>query len=164
MIEQILWFLPWCWFVNMSFNILVGLELRVPQFKPWNAPVDGSLLFFDGNRILGDSSTWLGLLQAIVLGLIGKILFPGHGLLLIALLVWLGHALGSFVKRRLGMKRGAFLPVVDHGDSVILAGTVSYVLGFLTIETFIVAVLLTLILTPLITRIGYMLGMRLRPI
>lgn len=164
MLQEILWFLPWCWFVNMSFDLLILAGRNFPWIKKHNTPIDGGIVFFDGYRLLGDSTTGFGLLQACTLGLLGALIMPGHYFFLLALLTWCGHAAGSFIKRRLGLARGAYLPGVDHIDYVLVAGTGMFILSRLSFMALLICIAITFIITPLITRIGYMLSIRTRPI
>ena len=161
---QILWFLPWCWVVNMSFDLLVWSGRTYPWVGIRNTPIDNYRVLSDGYRLLGDSTTWLGLLQAGLLGALGEIFFHGHLFLLLAILVWCGHALGSFLKRRMGMPRGAFLPGVDHADYVIVAGGIFVLLDRLSFGALLVSIIVTLLITPLVTVIGHAVHIRARPI
>lgn len=161
---QVLSFLPWCWVVNMSFDILVYASRRSRRIASCNVPLDGGRMMADGNRVLGDSTTWLGLLQATLLGFVGELLWPGRLLMFLALLVWIGHLTGSFIKRRFGIARGRYLPIIDHGDYSLLTGGILYVLGYISFIAWVAGVLVTLLLTPLVTYGAYKAGIRVRPL
>ncbi len=83
-------------------------------------PIDGGRCLGDGERILGDGKTWegfcggvfIGTLTGCLLNIIGKHTIPGAFLLSLGAMV--GDALGSFIKRRLKIRRGGPLPVVDQ--------------------------------------------------
>lgn len=157
-----LWFLPWCWFVNMSFTVLWYVVQITPLLKRYERPLDGGRMLPDGSRVLGDSTTWGGLLWVIMLSAAAYLwIIPLYAYLVV--LVFLGHILGSFIKRRLGKPRGAFVPVIDHGDHVLVAGGVLLALGMIHVPAFVCSVALTLFLTPLATLLGYKLHMRLYP-
>lgn len=153
-------FVAYCWFINISLNILGTINLKFPSLKKLDRPFDGGLVLPDRYRLLGESTTWGGLVLALVLGSLFAYIYPGNYFLVKALCVFFGHATGSFIKRRLGMPRGAYLPVINHGDHVILTGVVSIYLGILSIQAFLVALLITLVITPLVTMGFYKLGLR----
>ena len=105
-------------------------------------PVDFGKKMRNGTRYLGDGKTWRGLaggtLSGMVLGLIQVGImtaldmpewtyFPESGCILctVVLLFMLafgsmfGDMLGSFLKRRMGIKRGAKAPILDQYDFLI---------------------------------------------
>ncbi|MFH0927177.1 MAG: CDP-2,3-bis-(O-geranylgeranyl)-sn-glycerol synthase [Candidatus Micrarchaeota archaeon] len=102
-------------------------------------PIDGGANFFDGRRIFGEGKTWYGLLGGVFLGVLSSILLafilsggpydlfgaqPQYYILCgIALSAGalFGDLAGSFIKRRLGAKRG---------DSVLL-DQITFLLGAL---------------------------------
>jgi len=162
--EQLLFFLPWCWLVNMSLNALGYATNRVPALARIDVPVDFGRTFPNGMRILGDARTWNGLGLSFILGSLGSFFFPDHGLFRLALLVWVGDALGSFVKRRLGIPRGRYTPFIDHGDYVIVAGAYAYAAGYLSLLGYAGGYVFTILVTPLVTYGAYALGLRNRPL
>jgi CDP-2,3-bis-(O-geranylgeranyl)-sn-glycerol synthase len=161
---QFLSFFMWCSVVNMSYNFLWYLVQNVSWIKHYERPLDLRCVFFDGKPLLGDSTTMGGFLWTGALGLVGEYLCPGLHFFVLAWCVFFGHALGSFIKRRLGLARGSFLPVVDHGDSIVLAGVVAYFYEWIPTTVAVWAVLLTYALTPLITFIGFRLHVRPVPL
>ena len=156
-------------------------------------PVDMGKNFRDGRRIFGDGKTWYGLLGGTLAGVafgFGQILgsgiqYPEHhwgygpapNAYLIAVLIPLGalmgDLLGSFIKRRLGHKRGERMAVLDIYDLVIGVFILLIIFEFEWFyHTFIegirvVALITVLILTPLLHRftniIGYKLGKKKEP-
>jgi len=134
--------------MNPIFYALQGLWLMVPAYLPNSAaayfgggrPVDFGKNWRDGRRILGDGKTWRGTIAGttagIVIGLIQiALLYPFHtdvlgsfgedALQVAAVLFCLsfgslfGDALGSFIKRRLDIPKGAKAPILDQYDFVI---------------------------------------------
>ncbi len=86
-------------------------------------PLDGGTLFLDGKRILGDGKTLEGLISGLIAGIIaGFVLtllqaflyrcFLEFVLLCIGAIV--GDIFGSFIKRRIGIKRGGAAPILDQ--------------------------------------------------
>jgi len=176
--------------------MVIGLWVTVPAYIPNSAavlfgggtPVDFGKTTKDGNRLLGDGKTWRGtiggILSGFALGVIMIIIayfgsfedLGGFGELPSALLVVLllasgsmfGDMLGSLIKRRVGVKRGAKFPILDQYDFLIGAWLFIIVLRphwFFThfIEgPHIAALIGVLVITPLLHRvvniIGYKMG------
>jgi len=105
--EAIWFFLP-AYFANATPVVLGG-----------GTPIDLGRNFLDGRRILGDGKTFRGFFLALAVGtLIGALQrrpFIGFTMSLGAML---GDMAVSFLKRRLGLKRGDPLPVGDQLDFV----------------------------------------------
>ena len=92
-------------------------------------PIDGGRKFIDGRPIFGEGKTWrgfaAGLAAGIVVGLFQGLIVgePSRYLLgfLLALGALLGDLLGSFTKRRFGIKRGGPAPGLDQLGFVLAA-------------------------------------------
>jgi CDP-diglyceride synthetase len=157
-------FLVQYWIINVSLNTFKF----IPGVTRLDQPLDGGHLFFDRRRILGQSTTVLGLPIALCAGLFSWIIvnwtwgLPWLGLIF-GLTVYFGHAIGSFAKRRLGWSDGRFLPVVDHGDSVLVSGVVLSLLGAISWPSFGLAFIMNLAVQPLLCRIGFALRLRSKP-
>ncbi|MEM0449090.1 MAG: CDP-2,3-bis-(O-geranylgeranyl)-sn-glycerol synthase [Methanomassiliicoccales archaeon] len=127
-------------------SIALGIWVFLPAMVPNSAAVFfGGGLPMDmgrtwrGKRILGDGKTWrgflggtltgilVGLIQLLVGDLLGSEDYLGFGLMPEALLIILALAIGSllgdlggaFVKRRLGLERGAKVTGLDQYDFVV---------------------------------------------
>ncbi len=103
--------------------------------------------FFDGKRILGDGKTVEGFLMGVTVGsfvgfLLGDVFFG----FLSGLGAMTGDALGSFVKRRLGLKRGEFFYPWDQIDFLI--GAYLFLAPFYHINIY--HALIILALTPVV--------------
>jgi len=157
LLNEILWFLPWCWGVNMALNILGYITCR---YSIRDIPLDLGARIFDTHRLLGNSTTYAGLLVCVALGLMGELALPGHHFFVLALLVYGGHALGSFIKRRLTLPEGTYLPFIDHGDYVLIIIIVSLLTGFLSLPAAVLGYFITILLTPFVTWIGFSVGIR----
>jgi CDP-2,3-bis-(O-geranylgeranyl)-sn-glycerol synthase len=155
-------------------------------------PLDGGRTLKDGRRILGDGKTYRGLIAGTICGMLLGLLqvyymsrqttafgvaLPSFGELSDALIVIFALAFGaligdlsmSFVKRRLGLKRGAPLPIVDQLDFVLGAWVLTYIVApswFTANFTFYVA-LTVILVTPLLhvstNIIGYLIGVKKEP-
>src|SRR5437867_8024605 len=113
-----------------------------PLLLGGGAPLDGGKNFFDGQRILGAHKTFRGLFAGIITGsLVGlaESSFNSHLLLggfMIALGTVLGDLLGAFFKRRIRIKPGSPLPIVDQLDFVfggLLLGQVFFQMNLLSV-------------------------------
>jgi len=166
--------------------ILIALWLMLPAYLPnpcaalfgRGTAIDSGRNFTDGRRILGDGKTYIGFfagtVAGIVIGLVqiliapyAPIPFPTFTLAAI-LCLSIGSLLGdlgmSFVKRRIGLARGAPFPIADQLDFVAGAWILTYLFErewFLSnFTTWIVVTIL--VITPimhLVTNIiGYKLG------
>ncbi|HDD72521.1 MAG TPA: CDP-2,3-bis-(O-geranylgeranyl)-sn-glycerol synthase [Candidatus Aenigmarchaeota archaeon] len=147
-------------------------------------PIDFGKRFYDRKPILGSGKTWEGLVFGIFIAmLISTVemlaypflpfdaspvplsivpMSPVLGFLLGAGAM-MGDAAGSFIKRRLNLKRGASAPILDQDD---------FIVGALLFASFTVSVksswiLLLLIITPIIhltaNFIGYKLKIKKQP-
>jgi len=148
-------------------------------------PVDFGKSDSTGNRWIGDGVTWRGLIGGTVIGIItgavqgyfgpqilaefgDYIITPiitniPQGILIGFLLGFgalLGDAIGSFLKRRLGIGRGKPAPILDQLDFLIVALIlVSFVvkLNWLFV---IIAIVLTLAIHLIANSAAYLLGMK----
>jgi CDP-2,3-bis-(O-geranylgeranyl)-sn-glycerol synthase len=176
---------------------LTGLWLFLPAMAPNSAAVltgGGAPVDFGrswkGRRILGDGKTWRGFfggaLAGIILGLVqiavatpfDAVDYWGFGPLwgslgvLTALAVGslLGDMLGSFIKRRMNLERGAKAPILDQYDFLIGAFLVTGLLfpGWVYAQYIeggqILALVFLLLITPVLHRvvnvIGYKMGQK----
>lgn len=120
----------------MSIGLYIGLALLYylpaliangsAPFVKNGSPIDFKKNFIDGRRILGDGKTFEGLIVALTFGTtVGVILakFLGEGWMLISfvesLFAMLGDMVGAFIKRRLGLERGARALGLDQLDFVL---------------------------------------------
>jgi CDP-2,3-bis-(O-geranylgeranyl)-sn-glycerol synthase len=180
---------------------LSGFWLMLPAFVPNSAavlfgggrPIDLGRSW-RGKRILGDGKTWTGLIGGISAGIavgvvemmIAAVSGDKGGLwgfgslptafgIIVALAIGslLGDTTGAFIKRRLGMKRGAKAPVLDQYN--FIAGALVAVLIFFPtwfLSSFIdggsiLALLTVLIVTPILHRAvniyGHRMGLKKEP-
>jgi len=146
----------------MSLTVFGYAGRRLSWIGKLDRRLDAGTYLPDGYRLLGDSTTLGGLIVALALGAAGQAIWPGLHFFAYSLLVYAGHALGSFVKRRFGVPRGAFVPFIDHGDYVIVAGMYACAIGALSLFGYVIAYLITLAVTPLITRAAHTFHIRER--
>lgn len=159
--SQILHFAGPCWVVNMSLNGIYVAKQIFPSISKLDKPIDGGLSI-KGSRILGNSTTWLGIVVAVVIGILIKQDFAMG--LIVAATVYFGHAWGSFIKRRAKYVDGQFMPLIDHGDYIIMSGLVFGLMHQYHWAVIGAAILLTYIGHPLVTYVSYLLRLKKNPL
>ena len=112
--------------------------------------MDGGRFLSDGERILGGHKTIRGFVSGVLIGVIVGVfeyLFISQALLLIAILASIGALLGdlagAFMKRRLKLKPGAPLPIIDQLDFVVGAILMVSAIYRPTLGTALILVLVT---------------------
>ena len=96
--------------------------LRDLMHARFDAPLDGGKNFFDGQRLLGDSKTWRGVIGSILMTafaawLIGVPAVTGAG---IGVLAMCGDIVASFCKRRLRLASSSMAPLLDQVPESLL--------------------------------------------
>ncbi len=133
-------------------------------------PIDFGKRWKDGKRILGEGKTFEGLILGVSLGtLVGVVetlLMPTFNAyasqwgvqmipmsffigFMISLGALTGDIVASFIKRRVGMKRGEGAPLLDQIDFVVGA----IIFSFFFTDISIWMILMMVIITPLVHRI-----------
>lgn len=151
-------------------------------------PIDGGKECKDGRRLIGNGVTWkgfqngtiIGTAVGVILGIIGtfygdlSVLTGGiidlhvygsvlGGLILGFLMAFgalLGDAVGSFIKRRIGLQSGEPAPVMDQLDFVIGALILSLAVVRISWGFFIIIALLSLVLHLGANIVAYLLGIK----
>jgi CDP-2,3-bis-(O-geranylgeranyl)-sn-glycerol synthase len=113
-------------------------------------PIDSGGLLSDGERIFGDHKTIRGFASGLVIGAIVGVfesLFLSQNFLPVAIMASLGALLGdlagAFVKRRLRIKPGGALPVLDQLDFVIVAVLLVSIILNVSLGTALIVFLVT---------------------
>lgn len=174
------------------FTIIEALWLIIPAYAAnglipiakGKTPMDFGKNFIDNRRILGDGKTWegafFGIGTAIVISLFQAFMkqrLPFHlspvpldlvpmgvltGLLL-GVGVVVGDATGSFIKRRLNLKRGHPAPILDQEDFLIGALLFLAIIQPIKIEWVIFLLIITPIIHVITNLIGYYTGDKKEP-
>jgi CDP-2,3-bis-(O-geranylgeranyl)-sn-glycerol synthase len=181
-------------------SVAIGIWVFLPALVPNSAAVlfgGGEPVDFGrswrGKRILGDGKTWrgliggtltgvlVGLLQLLAADLAGSEDYFGFGpmpgalgvVLVLALGALLGDMAGAFIKRRMGLQRGAKATGLDQYDfmaGAMLLSLLIYPSWFLATYVQgngIFALLALIVLVPLVHRvvniIGYRRGLKKEP-
>jgi CDP-2,3-bis-(O-geranylgeranyl)-sn-glycerol synthase len=150
------------WGTNILFNLLYVLKRYRPTYVSMDRPIDANIIL-SGNRLIGESTTVFGLLIAIIASITVYIIFNDFYLAIIPLLVYLGHTIGSFIKRRFGIEDGKFMPIVDHGDYMITTGLVLLCFGYISWALALAGLVFTYIFHPLACFVAYKLKLRQYP-
>ncbi|PWB86823.1 CDP-2,3-bis-(O-geranylgeranyl)-sn-glycerol synthase [Methanobrevibacter thaueri] len=148
-------------------------------------PVDFGKSDSNGVRWIGDGVTWRGLFAGTIIGIItgviqgylapfilpqigSNLITPivtsvSNGILIGFLLGFgalLGDALGSFIKRRLGIGRGKPAPILDQLDFLIVALILVSPVVELNLFFIIIAIVLTLVIHLVANGGAYLLGLK----
>ncbi|HOO53358.1 MAG TPA: CDP-2,3-bis-(O-geranylgeranyl)-sn-glycerol synthase [Methanothrix sp.] len=177
--------------------LIIAIWLMLPAYLPNNfavlfgggRPLDFGITFPDGRRVLGDGKTFRGTIAGVLGGVgTGLVLdfvassrpdlgLPdfGSGYDLIPVLVGLslgamaGDVVASFFKRRMGMKRGASLFLVDQLDFVAGSWALTLLLApsWFSENFTLEIIFIVLIITPVLHRatniIGYWIKAKKEP-
>ena len=164
---------------------LIGLIVRsfifiFPAYVANSTPVlftgkraiDGGRAWRDGRPLLGKGKTWRGLIMGIVCGTLtgaamalaiapdmpaGIIYYAVFAFMLSAGAL-LGDIAKSFIKRRMGLKRGAMLPILDQIDFVLGAYLFTFWLFFPGWDVYVFVLLVTPGIHLATNVISYLLG------
>ena len=148
-------------------------------------PVDFGKKDSKGVRWIGDGVTWRGLIAGTLIGMltgavqgllapsilsaigpyiITPIITDVHSGIIIGFLLGfgalVGDALGSFLKRRLGIGRGKPAPILDQLDFIIVALILVSFVVKLTLPFVAAAIILTLAIHLLTNTCAYLLGIK----
>lgn len=150
------------WGANISLNLLYILKRYIPEFKNLNYPLDFYLMY-KGNRLFGDSVNIIGLIFCLFISggiylFVSSVIWAS-----IPLIVYTGNFIGSFIKRRFHKKSGEFMPIIDHGDYMILLGLIFVLRGYVSMSFAVTAILVTYALHPLACFLAFRLKLRERP-
>lgn len=150
------------WGTNMSLNILGIIKIKFPNFKNYDLPIDGKKKF-KGKRLIGDSTTLLGILICVIITIFIYYTTKNTIFMIIPTTVYLGHTIGSIIKRRFNKKGGEFMPFVDHGDYTITTGLIFFILGYINVYMALFNILITYMIHPLVCIVFFKLKLRENP-
>ena len=145
------------------FLIPVYIANSAPLLVKGKIPIDCGKNFLDGKRILGDGKTFEGFVFGTLFGfLVGLIILKDPILsFILSFGALFGDSLESFIKRRIGIKRGDPFPVFDQLDFIF--GAFIFLYFFypnLFWLHFFNAIILTVVLHPLANMIAYVLKIK----
>lgn len=179
-------FALWFFFPAAIANVMPILVAPLPYIKQWNAPIDGGLTF-RGKRVLGSHKTWRGLIVGIMFATLAlwlqqlavehihwiaqathQVDYTALPTLILGPLFAIGalggDAIESFFKRQRGVAPGEGWFPFDQTDYII--GCALATAGFiqLSVTQYIWLILLWLVVHVIASYIGYLLGLKERPI
>ncbi len=160
LIIQSIWFILPAYIANGTPVVLGG-----------GPPIDGGKKLPDGKRILGDGKTIRGLVLGVLSGVIFGAIQIGIGkrpdelivVFLLSLGALLGDIVGSFFKRRLGLKRGMAAPGLDQLEFLAGALLLTSIVKVPTWEMIIALIILTPLIHLGTNWIGYKMGYKSEP-
>jgi len=129
----LLWIARAIWFVLPAY-VANGAPVVLARVLPRRHPIDGGAKFIDGRRVLGDSKTVEGFVFGVFAGIVtglAESLVTGFEAILrgaaMGLGAMVGDCLGSFIKRRLGLRPGARAPLLDQLPFLLVALLFAYI-------------------------------------
>lgn len=140
-------------------------------------PIDFGKNFVDGKRIFGENKSWEGFIVGVFVStLVGIALSPLYSYMTLELAIagfvqglgsMVGDLANSFLKRRLDLRPGAPLPVLDQVSFIVASLIFTRILGvdqlvgikLRTIEILLV-IAVALVLHPLTNYIAYLLKLK----
>ena len=159
LIGQTLWFMLPAYFANMAPVVISKFKL----VKRYNKPIDFGRKW-RGKPLLGPGKTWFGLISGVAVGsLIGLLQGSLELGFMLGLGAMIGDSAGSFVKRRLGLKRGAKAPGIDQLDFVLGAFLFAGLIGVFNWKYLVIALVVTPLLHWLASIAGYRLKLKREP-
>ncbi len=174
LVQTILLILPE-WIANGSPPVISKIVKNVH-------PIDFGKTFIDGKRILGDGKTFEGYVGGVLSGYALSLII--YTMLILALpdicrvyviprpldvfilcnLALLGDMLGAFIKRRLGLPRGAPAPILDQLDFMAFPMLYMYLVLHVTdVMVYILMVVLTVGMHYFTNFVAYKLGIKREP-
>jgi CDP-2,3-bis-(O-geranylgeranyl)-sn-glycerol synthase len=127
------------WHFQLIFPAMAanGAPVVAARYMRRTRPIDFGLHFIDKRRVFGDGKTWEGFASGLLAGLVVSALISvarGDPYFILvgaasSLGALLGDLAGSFLKRRLGMERGAPAPLLDQLDFYAGAVAMLYLVG-----------------------------------
>jgi hypothetical protein len=150
------------WATNICLNFLYVIKRYSTKSLNFDMPIDGGIKYKD-DRLIGESTTIIGLILCLMISIILYFITSNFMWEIIPLLVYFGHLLGSFVKRRMHKKGGEFVPFIDHGDYMITTGFVFVLLNYISINFALLSITLTYILHPIACFIAFKFKLRENP-
>ncbi len=143
-------------------------------------PIDFGRNFIDGRRVFGDGKTYEGFITGLLAGfVIGEVTYIAVSsavdiapelprpltVLIMCLAALLGDLLGAFIKRRLGLPRGAPAPLLDQLDFLLAALLALWLIQPSILKP--IYVVIAVAITPPIhlatNAIAYLLGLKREP-
>ncbi len=150
------------WGTNIALNFLYVIKRYFPRFNDFDCPIDFKLKY-KKIRLIGESTTIIGLVLSLAISLFINISTGAMVWTIIPPIIYLGHLLGSFIKRRMNKGGGEFVPIIDHGDYMLLLGIIFIIFHYVSVLFALLALILTYILHPLACIIAFKLKLREHP-
>jgi len=147
-----------------------GAPVIVAKIAGKKHPIDFGKNFLDNRRILGEGKTLEGFIGGVAIGTGVAFLLQIAGFhntekgLVLSVGALLGDMAGSFLKRRLGLKRGEPAPLIDQLDFLTGSLVLYWILyGPVDANMLIILFLLTPVLHVLTNAMAYLLGLKNEP-
>jgi len=138
-------------------------------------PIDMGIIMKDGKRVLGDGKSVEGFIGGTIIGFITGFIINTLIILyrnpleyfLLSIGTMIGDLMGSFIKRRLGLERGAPAPIMDQLGFIIVALLFVWaIMGlpqWININIIIIIFIITFILHITTNLLAYLIGIKNKP-
>ncbi|RLE51429.1 MAG: CDP-2,3-bis-(O-geranylgeranyl)-sn-glycerol synthase [Candidatus Methanomethylicota archaeon] len=135
------------WVLQLIWRILPAYIANAAPvvFVRKGHPIDFGKKWRDGNPILGKGKTFEGFIVGVTAGLLTGLIQNRVAVsLMLAVGAMIGDLAGSFLKRRLGIRRSGPAPLLDQMSFLIGAIALSSILEPYTLEEVAVLILITI--------------------
>ncbi|MBU5575213.1 MAG: CDP-2,3-bis-(O-geranylgeranyl)-sn-glycerol synthase [Candidatus Aenigmatarchaeota archaeon] len=178
--------------MDILYEIIKALWLLIPLYAAngfpvlvkGKVPIDFKKTWSDGKRIFGDGKTIegfiIGILAGIFYGGILWILYPkfnsiaiyyGFELpyinplnaLILSFSALSGDLIGSFIKRRISLERGADAPILDQTNFILSATMIGLLFFKITVIMFLFMIIFTIIVHRITNIISYLIKLKSVP-
>ncbi|MEM3832799.1 MAG: CDP-2,3-bis-(O-geranylgeranyl)-sn-glycerol synthase [Thermoprotei archaeon] len=139
-------------------------------------PIDRGIIAWDGQRLLGDgksiegfvSGTIIGSVTGFVISFLMPYLYKNPiEYLLLSIGAMTGDLIGSFIKRRLKMERGAPFPLIDQTGFITIALLLVWMMvglpNWIDLELIFIILIITFILHIATNILAYIVGIKNKP-
>uniref|UniRef100_A0A7C4B962 CDP-archaeol synthase n=1 Tax=Thermofilum pendens TaxID=2269 RepID=A0A7C4B962_THEPE len=164
-VEALIWILP-AYVANAAPVVVTNFLKKRSRLHP----LDFGRIFLDGRRVFGDNKTIEGFAGGFLAGVMAAFILTQlslHSLLsgtVLSLGALLGDLAGAFAKRRMGIKPGDPVPLLDQLDFLVGAFA-AYFIVFRELDPFVAGILV--LLTPPIhlatNALAYIAGLKQHP-
>ena len=144
----------------------------IPVLAGGGLPLDFGKNFFDEKPVFGKNKTFrgffFGLTVGTVVGIVESFFFKEYSFyfgFVLSLGALVGDLIGAFLKRRLGLKPGDLLPIIDQVDFIIGAivfASICY-MPIISLELIIAVLIITMPLHVLTNYAAYKAGLKSNP-
>ena len=128
----------------------------------WDLPIDGGVIFIDGQPLFGLSKTWRGLVASLIFTPVVAMIL-GYSIqigVLISLLAMAGDLCSSFIKRRLKLSSSSMAPLLDQIPESLLPAVVMMQVFKLSPSSVFILIMIFILFDLSISQVLYKMSIR----